>query len=135
MTYFVSAVLFPLSDMHEFMISGFLFCHNQSDVFLVNFFYNVVAAQMCCCVSAACMAWCVCRVFYHDILFLQYIKTVAHMVHMILFCNFVIGWLHRAGCSYRRRPVYYGSAGGRVCRMPVDAKKDGILMEKQTIVI
>ena len=63
MPYFVSAVLFPLSDMHEFTISGFLFCHNQSDVFLVIFFYNVVAAQMCCCVSAACVAWCVCRVF------------------------------------------------------------------------
>lgn len=63
MPYFVSTVLFPPSDMHEFTISGFLFCHNQSDVFLVNFFYNVVAAQMCCCVSAACVAWCVCRVF------------------------------------------------------------------------
>lgn len=57
------------------------------------------------------------------------------MVHMILFCNFVTGWLHRAGCSDGWRPVYYGSAGGRVCRMPVAAKKDGILMEKQTIVI
>lgn len=57
------------------------------------------------------------------------------MVHMILFCNFVTGWLHRAGCSYGWRPVYYGSAGGRVCRMPVAAKKYGILMEKQTIVI
>lgn len=63
MSYFMSAVLFPPSDMHEFIISGFLFCHNQSDVFLVNFFYNVVAAQMCCYVSAACVAWCVCRVF------------------------------------------------------------------------
>ena len=72
---------------------------------------------------------------YHDILFLQYIKTVTHMVYMILFCNFVTGWLHRAGCSYGRCPVYYGSAGGRVCRMPVAAKKDGILMEKQTIAI
>ena len=63
MSYFMSAVLFPPSDMHEFTISGFLFCHNQSDVFLVNFFYNVVAAQMCCYVSAACVAWCVCWVF------------------------------------------------------------------------
>lgn len=63
MPYFVSTILFPSSNMHEFPISGFLFCHNKSDVFLVIYFYNIMAAQMCCCVSAACVAWCVCRVF------------------------------------------------------------------------